>query len=136
MVSAHRSEPGTSQISRRAVVNNLPWYLIRRITDYFSFPQHGFLHCGMCPSPGSLKRVTGNSTNISNIRVLTHNSGRAVRFNVAPLGNDCCRPPNISRNGLLRAQGPFMTYCRCKEVVKLFRFLLSLFSVTGTCNCE
>jgi hypothetical protein len=31
-------------------------------------------------------------------------------------------------------QEHFIAYCRCREAVKLFRFLLSPYSLIGTCN--
>jgi hypothetical protein len=62
--------------------------------------------------------------------------GKSIRFNihVGSSGKFSCSQRNISRVFSLTVQGHFIAYCRRREVVKLFRFLLSPCSMIETCN--
>jgi hypothetical protein len=44
------------------------------------------------------------------------------------------QPAKHVANLFVTLQEHFIAYCKCREVVKLFRFLLSPYSVTKTCN--
>jgi hypothetical protein len=51
----------------------------------------------------------------------------ALSENVAAAGE-------IFREYFVTVQEHSIAYCRCREAVKLFRFLLSPYSLIGTCN--
>jgi hypothetical protein len=56
----------------------------------------------------------------------------SVRFNDVAFGN--C--DNYQQNLPETVQEHFIAYCSCKKAVKLFRFLLSPYSLAETCKCS
>jgi hypothetical protein len=44
------------------------------------------------------------------------------------------QPSKHLENIFLTLQEHFIAYCRCREAVNLFRFLLSPYSLIGTCD--
>jgi hypothetical protein len=85
----------------------------------------------LCPSKGPLftVRESQNSPELLTIFVFTH-----VLRNMYDLIIIHGFENVIAENLLLVIQEQFTAYCKCTEAAKLFRFLLSPYSLVGTCN--